>query len=189
MLRHFNPFILLVCLVCLIGVDAAELMAQPAPNPRGRLEQFKKLKLIETLDLDDKTAEKFFVVYNNGSNKVEQSKEELDAALTDLYQALESDADEAQIKVKTDVALVKHEATLKAVSEMMTSVRKVLSADQFARYIIFEARFHKEIRRQIMEMSERRRGGRDGRDSRDSDYDGREDRDDRDHHDRHERRR
>ncbi len=184
MLRRFKPVVFLALILCLIAVEVSGLSAQSASRARERLEQFKKLKLIETLDLDDKTAEKFFVVYNNGSNKVEQTKEELDAALTDLYQALEADAGEAQIKVKTDFALVKHEATLKAVSEMMTSVRKVLSPDQFARYIIFEARFHKEVRRQIMEMSERRREGRDSRTGRDSDFSGRDDRDDNDRHDR-----
>ena len=169
MLRRFNPVVFLAVILCLIAVDAAALLAQPAPRARERLEQFKKLKLIETLDLDDKTAEKFFVVYNRGSNAVEQAKEELEQALTELYSTLESGADEAQIKSKTDFALRKHEATLKAVSDMMTSVRGVLSPAQYARYIIFEARFHKEVRRQIMEMSERwrEREDRDGRESRD----------------------
>lgn len=122
----------------------------PAAHIRERLMQVKKMKLIEVLDMDEATAEKFFVKYNLAQNAIETAQKNLDTTLKALHAAIDNN-DAARMRELTDRSLKSHAVLQDAVAAMFTSVRPVLSEVQFAKLIVFEARFQEEIRRRLME--------------------------------------
>ena len=132
----------------------------PAVHIRERMMQVKKIKLIGVLDMDEVTAEKFFVKYNLAQNNIEEAHKALDGTLTELQQAIAAN-ETARIKELTDKSLKNHAALQEAVGNMFTSVRSVLSEVQFAKLIVFESRFQEEVRRRLMEMNRERRRDRD----------------------------
>lgn len=162
LLRRF--FVLLPLLIIgLSGVVPAQDddSIPPAVHIRERMMQVKKMKLIGVLDMDEATAEKFFVKYNLAQNSIEEAHRTLDATITELQQAIAAN-ETARIRELTEKSLKNHAALQDAVANMFVSVRPVLSEAQFAKLIVFESRFQEEVRRRLMEMNrDRKRGGGD----------------------------
>lgn len=115
---------------------------------KAKIEQLKKLKLIEKLDLDDATAEKFFMRYNTGQKKVEEARKALDEATNDLDKAKASDNSD-RIKSLTEQMLGKHKNLQDATNEMLKSIRGVLSEKQYAEFLVFEAKFPEILRKSL----------------------------------------
>ncbi len=116
---------------------------------RERIEMLKKMKMLDVLNLDEKTAEQFIIKYNASENKVEKLREQLHSAMKDLRYALHQDQHDAEIKKLTDKLLELNKKTDHAVQEKAENIRKILSVNEFARYVLFEVRFHKELREML----------------------------------------
>lgn len=159
-MRRFKSLWMLFCIGIMLVAGVAEAPAQKAAKAKQRILQFKKMKLIETLDMDDQTAEKFFVLYNAKQKKVEEAKQRLDSALRVMRSTLRSGASDKEIEEKSLEALSLHDAMLSAHRDMLESAKNVLNARQYATFLIFETTFHDEIRKILQDM--RRNDGRGG---------------------------
>lgn len=133
---------------------ATQLYAQPEPphgKARERLAQFKKLKLIEILDLDEKTAEKFFVRYNEGQKKIDQARKDLQEAVRQLDDAVRAKVSESELNSKSEQAVKRMQEFAAAIVERLNGVRPLLSAQQYAKLVVFEVRFTEALQRALME--------------------------------------
>jgi hypothetical protein len=145
--RLYRP--VLFCLTCIL---AASITLNAAPSNSQRLqqggkkqiEQLKKLKLIEALNLDDATAQKFFVRYNTEQKKVDEARKALDDAMNDLEKA-KSSGNGDKIKLSTQQTLDRHKQVQDASNEMLRSIREVLNDKQYADFLVFEAKFQEQI--------------------------------------------
>ncbi len=146
MLRYSFVIILMAALL------AVSVEGQQARRAKQRLVQFKKLKLIETLNMDEATAEKFFVVYNLAQNKIDSAKSALDSAVQNLHEAIEHSRPEDEIASLTDQVLQGHAAVLAAYDDLLRRAKQSLDTVQYARFIIFETKFNDEVRRRLMEI-------------------------------------
>jgi len=140
--------------VVLFAIAAVTVGAQP--NPRDdkaaqRLAQFKKLRLIETLDLDEKTAEKFFVRYNEGQNKIDQARKDLREAIRQLEDAARAKVSDSELNAKSDQAVKRMQDFAAAVVERLNAVRPLLSPEQYAKLVVFEVRFTEALQRALIE--------------------------------------
>lgn len=136
--------------VCVLGIalSLGSLYAQSHPGQaQRRLEQFKKLRLIEVLDLDEKTAEKFFVRYNEGQKQIDRVRRELRAAIDSLQEALRVQVPESELTTKSDAVLAHIQELSRAVTERLSNIRPLLSPKQFAKLIVFESRFLEALQR------------------------------------------
>jgi Skp family chaperone for outer membrane proteins len=152
----------LLSIVAVILVSAA-LSAQDQMPMRGpaaeRIEQFKKIRLMEELKLDEATSIKFFARYNNHQEelrKLNQKRNEIIDELQSLRRREASDAEYGktlrELKALADPAV---ELRVKFFDE----ISEVLSAKQVAEYVIFERNFVQNLREIMREMQQQRRGG------------------------------
>ncbi|MCX7736970.1 MAG: hypothetical protein N2319_09680 [Candidatus Kapabacteria bacterium] len=136
--------------------------AQPNPKAMEQLKQFKKIKLLEILDLDEATAEKFLVKYNANEKKVEEKKKQMDEAVQDLENSLKNAASKDEISKKTEKVLQLTQEFQKVIDESLQSMKSILNEVQYAKYVIFEHRFRGEVQKAIIErMKKRGRGNPD----------------------------
>ena len=154
---HLN-WLAATILIGLITINV--LNAQPPRKAMERLEQFKKMKLIEMLDMDEETSEKFFVKYNQIDDKHKEKRQELEKTLENLKTAIKYDSsvDELQKLTEKVIKLQKemHEIHL----EKLKAMKSILDKKQYAKYVLFENIFADEVRKRIHKMYQRHRGGR-----------------------------
>lgn len=142
----------MMVLACLL--TATVLFAQ---SERGkahqRLAQFKKLKLIEVLDLDEQTAEKFFIRYNEGQKKIDQARLELQQLVRELQDAVSAKVSDAELSAKSDQVVKRMQQFAQAITERLTAVRPLLSPQQYAKLVVFEVRFTEALQRTLLQRA------------------------------------
>jgi Spy/CpxP family protein refolding chaperone len=131
------------------------------PPPREKMmqkiEDLRKMKLLDLLNLQGDQVEKFFSVYNRSQGAVISAKKDLDRKAVDLREATESGADESVLKGKTDAVLAAMKSFEEAINKRHADVKSLLSVRQYATYIAFEARFQEELTRLIMQRARKPR--------------------------------
>lgn len=149
-MKHFSSIALAI-------LSATMLVAQPSTvqppraKPAERLAQLKKFKLIETLDLDEATAEKFFVRYNEGQRKIDRARRDLRTAIEELQAAIRANVSDAELNAKTQSAMKALQELSSATLERLESVRSLLSPQQYAKLVVFEVRFFEHLQRALLE--------------------------------------
>lgn len=170
---------LLVLALCAITVHST-LHAQPMGGPppgmggpgegrekmRQRIEDIRKMKLIDVLNLQGDQVEKFFGTYNGLQKNVLAAKDAVQKAAGELWKATETTTPEADIKTMTeklDKAMRDFESAINARHD---GCKKVLTTTQYARYMAFEAMFVDQLTKMIIQRmrGEKRNGGGGDRD-------------------------
>ncbi|MBU3742876.1 MAG: hypothetical protein FGM24_11450 [Candidatus Kapabacteria bacterium] len=117
---------------------------------RQRIEDLRKLKLMDVLSLQGEQVETFFGTYNPLQKGMLDAKDAMDAASKALWDATERKAPAAELEKLTSDLLARMTTFERAVNARHDGVRKVLTTEQFARYLAFEARFRDELERSIL---------------------------------------
>ncbi len=135
----------------MIALTTMNLSAQGMP-PRAmeRIQSLKKVKLLEVLDLNEAEADKFIVKFNELEKNVTEKFKALDKATDELRKAVQDEDYKNIDKLNADYLKANEELT-KAVQFKFESMSKILSKENFAKYVLFERRFQEEVRKQIME--------------------------------------
>ncbi|MBK7032136.1 MAG: hypothetical protein KA339_06605 [Candidatus Kapabacteria bacterium] len=131
------------------------------PPPREKMmqkiEDLRKMRLLDVLNLQGDQVEKFFSAYNRYQGAVINAKKDLDRKAIDLREATESGADESVLKGKTDAVLAAMKVFEEAINKRHAEVKSLLNVRQYATYIAFEARFQEELTRLIMQRARKPR--------------------------------
>ena len=109
----------------------------------------KKIKLIEILDLDEKESDKLIVKYSAWEDKIEEQMKNFDDAEDKLRKAIKSDKVD-DIKKQSDNFIKARTNIIKIADERDNDMKSLLTEVQFAKYLIFEKKFRKELGEQIM---------------------------------------
>ena len=158
---HIRAMILLPCLVLLISASTG--FAQPGPEDdaaRQRVEEFRRIKLIEILDLDEEQAIRLFTREKDFRKKESARNEKAEALLGELKDLLVSNASDDQIKEQIEAISASHQAIMKDRQEYVFSLRDILSMKQIGKLVLFEHRFSKELRKMILDRSRGNKGRR-----------------------------
>ncbi|MBS4027366.1 MAG: hypothetical protein KGZ58_01915 [Ignavibacteriales bacterium] len=144
------------------------VIAQPPGGPprgRERIEQFRKLKLIEVLDLKEDDAIRFFAKFNE-HEKIMQDLQKRRADLVDTLEVLlkQKTADKVYENIFDDMydveaKLLTHRKAFRA------ELKSLLTAEQMAKLHIFQRRFGERVRETMDDM--RREKGQRHREERD----------------------
>lgn len=146
----------IVCALC--AAPSVHAQRRGMEKLRHRIEDLRKVKLIDVLNLQGDQVEKFFGAYNRLQNGVIKAKEGMDEASNELHQATTSSATESDLKSKSDLLLSKMQEFERAINARHTELRPLLSPLQYAKYLAFEARFQEELQRMILKRAKNRGG-------------------------------
>ncbi len=116
-------------------------------NGMKKIEQLEKIKLIETLDMDEQTTLKFFARKNEHNNKMKQlmdeSRQQLDAIDDKLK---EKPVNEKELNSMIDKYFTYENEIGKERQAFIRSVSDILTVTQIAKLVVFEKKFRDEIR-------------------------------------------
>jgi Spy/CpxP family protein refolding chaperone len=154
--------LLAVMPVALMVLSAAPLMsADDLPSPekmQQRIEDLRKVKLLDILDLKGDQVEKFFAVYNKHQKQHEKLRQDIDAKSKELQVMIEKGAQDAELSIRVEELRKLVRDMGKAMDQRFDEIKSVLSTKQYAKYVVFEARFRDELQRMIIErIKERKR--------------------------------
>jgi len=113
----------------------------------GRIEEFKKLKMIEELKLSDEESVKFYSKYNQLTSQFKEIETERRKAINDLEKIVNDPSRSAELEKKIDYIESLEQRMLNNRLTFMSEIRKILSLDKVARYIVFERNFQRELQR------------------------------------------
>jgi hypothetical protein len=117
-------------------------------DPREKIESLEKIKLLETLNLDEDTAVKFFARRNEHKEKMKALMDEQDAQykkIEDKLSSLTNDNDPS-LKKMIDSYLTINQKMDDERKRFFDSLSDILTLKQQAKLAIFEKRFRQEIR-------------------------------------------
>jgi hypothetical protein len=143
--------------VILLGRSAVAQPFQPDDQkPFERIEHFKKVRLIEILDMKEEQSVRFFARLNEHENlKRELMKEKMDV-LDKIERLVRNHADEREFeKLFPEV----ESANAKIVQEdgkFFNSLSDILSAEQRGKFLLFERHFERELREAMKDVQRRR---------------------------------
>jgi len=151
--RISGTFVLMILLSLLAG-------AQDQPPLRGkaaeRLEQYKKVRLMEALKLDEETSIRFFARYNKHMETLKDIGQERNV-LTDRLQAVVDGKGGDQEIDRTIQGLLALEGRIgDSRKAFLGELKEILTTRQIAQYILFERDFNRNLREALREMTQGR---------------------------------
>ncbi len=121
-------------------------------DQRKKLEEFKKIKLIEALDLSEDEAVRFFALYNEHQKRVRNIQKERNKVI-DQIERLTKDESKFQQKkfeeLEERLNTFEQELFRNRV-EFHTNIKNVLSPFKVARFYVFEREFMRELNKLLM---------------------------------------
>jgi len=135
--------------------------SQPGPGMMGqgqqRLEQLKKIRLMEALKLDEETSIRFFARYGEHQDAVREIVKKRSDVIDKLYGNMKDDGDDVDYSKFIDETLAMERDIIDARAGFLKGLNDILSKRQIAQYVVFERRFNQDVREMMREMNQRRR--------------------------------
>jgi len=121
-------------------------------NMREKFEELEKIKLIETLQMDEETTLRFFSRQSEHKNEQREIMDEIKKDIDDLDAMLKSGRPVTTEELKKKINDI-NDLELKLDQNrvaFISSLSDILSFEQIAQLIIFERTFRNEVRKMIM---------------------------------------
>ena len=142
-----------IALALLIIILSGAFYTISAQQPRKALErigQMKKSKLLEILDLSEESSNKFLSKYTAWEKKVLEQKKAIDEASADLESSLRK-GDGKDVLIQKSQKLIEAQVKLQNLNtEKLKAMKEVLNDVEYAKFLVFEDRFPKELQRMIL---------------------------------------
>jgi hypothetical protein len=149
--------IVYVFTLCLfLGGMVAPACAQRGDKPMQKIQQFKKMKLLETLDLDEETANKFLVKYDKWEKQISDINQQRMILVQELRLAMEKKAGDDEINHTLDSLVDYTTKADDARHQMFSDMRSILSAKQAAKLALFEAQFQRKLQETLNKLQQHR---------------------------------
>lgn len=148
---------LLAAILILAGTAVAQdQMPMRGPGAE-RLEQFKKLRMMETLKLDEQTSLKFFARYNKQQDDLRALNEKRNGYIDELQALQRQEAPDAEFQKVLDKLrdLVKPAVEIR--EKFLDDIASILTPKQQAEYVVFERNFIQNVREIMREMQQQNR--------------------------------
>lgn len=118
------------------------------PDPKGKLAQLEKVKLIETLKMDEETTLRFFARRTEFLDRVQQINQNSDEIINKLADSFdENNLSESEYKKLIKEINTNDEQMFREKINFVNSLEDLLTEEQIAKMIVFERKFKEEIRK------------------------------------------
>ncbi len=147
-------------IVVLVLVETVPSLSQPRfenADIRKRIEEIRRFKLLDYLDLEEEQAVRFVTREKNFSKEEKRREEERNKIITQLKKAVEQGSSEDELKTLIDRYTTIGKEMTEARLAYFRSLGDLLTVEQQAKYLLFEKKFKDEIRRIIRKWQMERR--------------------------------
>lgn len=152
-------FFLLIILIAIPSFSQMHMQMQE--KQRERIEQLKKIKLMEALSLSEEESIRFFSRYNDFHSKVKDFQMKKEKAIDEIQQLVkEGDknfSDQKYDEVLKKLTTIERESD-KLKGDFVKSLEDILPKFKIAKLIVFEREFARELNELIMNRRRMMRG-------------------------------
>ncbi len=114
---------------------------------RERIEQLKKMKLIETLNLDEEQAVRFFAKYNKYERLMQDLNRKRNETIDGIHALPKEGAGDPEYDKLIGEVIGTERQIYEAKKQFLEEVKEVLSPKQIGQLIVFERNFWRELQR------------------------------------------
>jgi hypothetical protein len=154
--------VLMILLICMLPIQRT-VQAQDQLPKRGpaaeRIDQYKKLRLMEALRMNEEVSIRFFARYNKQQENMRNIEKERNEFIDQLQSLNKSNENTAAIENTIKNIRLCEEKLLEERLIFIDGLRDILSLNQLSSYIIFERNFNKNLR-ELMKDAARDRWNR-----------------------------
>ncbi|MFO7445776.1 MAG: hypothetical protein R6W90_05385 [Ignavibacteriaceae bacterium] len=143
-------FLLLFILLIGINTPYAQEFRGGKHDPKGRLAELEKIKLLETLDMDEETTLKFFSRRNTHQDKMKELFDSMQDKSDQISKLINDDAGKQQLKKAVNEYLELEKRMPEEKAAFIASLSDILDEKQLAKVVIFEKKFREEVRKIII---------------------------------------
>jgi Spy/CpxP family protein refolding chaperone len=123
------------------------------PRPE-RLEKFRKMRLIEILKLGEEDAVRFFAKHSAHENAQRDLLKSRNAALDQIEESMREKGDSKNVqKLTADVESIDQKMFAER-QRFHEDLQKVLTPEQFGKFLVFERNFGRQVKDALQEMHE-----------------------------------
>ncbi len=151
--------ILTIAAVCYLLVAGTEVRAQRGGNDDGmgkprpeRLERFRKMRLVETLKLNEEEAVRFFARQSAHEDTQRDLMKERNGALDDIDEIVRGKGNDKDLPKLSDAVRTADEKIFKERQRYQEEAKKSLTTEQFAKFLLFERNFNRQVKDALDEM-------------------------------------
>ena len=128
-------------------------MGGPAPE---RLDKFRKMRLVEVLKLNEDDAVRFFVKQNLHEETQRGLMKSRNDLLDDIEDVVKDNEEKGEVQKLTDQVLSVDQKIFNERQRYQEEIRKLLSPEQFAKFLLFERNFGRQVKDALEEMRQER---------------------------------
>jgi len=150
-------FMMLFTLILLTSIVYPQQMKERKMKNREKLEQLEKIKLIESLDMDEDTSIRFFARRNESKREIQELEKKIEDIIFELEKSFNTEdknQNEKQKQLISEMLKNRDSIELKR-NQFINSLDDILSTEQVAKLIVFEKRFRDEIRNVLFDRKPR----------------------------------
>jgi len=157
-----TTLLVIMIAACMLPADMSAQMGRNREQRPAleRVESLKKVRLMETLKLDENQSVKVFARYNKHRELMRSIEGEAGTLIEKLESQIGANASDAEYKQTVSTLLEidrkKHDARIKYIGEL----QDVLSPKQVAEYMIFERNFARDLRQAIHDVKSEKQKNR-----------------------------
>ncbi len=122
-----------------------------------RLEKFRKMRLVEVLKLNEDESVRFFAKQSAHEDKMHDLMKTRNTVLDDLDNAVRSQTDTKKIDQLSNQVLDLDQKIFAERRRFQDEIHGFLTPDRFAKYLVFERNFQREVREALDEMRQGKR--------------------------------
>lgn len=134
--------LLAICSLTLMG----QIQSPMGKRPTERLENYKKVRMLETMKLDEEKGLKLIGRYNRHREGIRDLEEERKKTLDELEKKVSADASDNDIQQSFKELTEIEKKMVHAKEKYLAELKEILTTKQIAEYLLFERRFARDIR-------------------------------------------
>jgi len=158
--RLIAVFVLLAAVLTAAPVWAQETADQPPENrdeALRRIEMLRLFRLTEVLELNEDDAARIFPVIQRYDREYRDIMEKREQLMRELQLQINSGAaDPAALGRLVDEILNQEREAMRVRTEQFKELKRILTPEQYAKYLIFDARFREDLSRMLDDIRRHR---------------------------------
>jgi hypothetical protein len=154
--KRLLPAMFGAALIC-VTVAAQDVDAPVQGKAAERIEQFKKIRMMEVLGMDEQTSIRFFGRYDRNLDAMKTLRKQQLKALGEIQSLRKSRAaDREYAKVVAELRSLEEQVN-QTKSKYLDELKDVLTSKQLAEYLVFELRFQQNLRDLVREVQQKKK--------------------------------
>lgn len=153
---YFKMVVSVLVGIVIVTAQSPEGFGEGKRRPSERLESYKKVRMIETLKLDEETGLKLINRYNEHRKIVKQLENDRGDVMDKLESQVQSSIVDADLQKSFNELFEIERKIMESRKKYLENLKEIFTTKQIAEYIIFERNFMKDLRNVVNDVQKQR---------------------------------